>query len=176
MSPANWWVNTNNKVYGPYSAAQMSRFIGEGRVIATTLVADKPEGAEWTEARYVPDLRGALHEERTTFHTQRVDRRKQIASANMLVWADIVTGASMRFEHELRQLGPVAEVIPGLYILRTTRTAGVVRNALSQALDRGDKFLVMDSSRDRLAWFNLGPEVDVHIRNVWNANIEQEAV
>ena len=97
MSPANWWVNTNNKVYGPYSAAQMSRFIGEGRVIATTLVADKPEGAEWTEARYVPDLRGALHEERTTFHTQRVDRRKQIASANMLVWADIVTGASMRF-------------------------------------------------------------------------------
>ena len=94
MSPANWWVNTNNKVYGPYSAAQMSRFIGEGRVIATTLVADKPEGAEWTEARYVPDLRGALHEERTTFHTQRVDRRKQIASANMLVWADIVTGAS----------------------------------------------------------------------------------
>jgi hypothetical protein len=169
----SWWVNANLKVYGPYTLGQMGRFIMEGRVIGSTLVATKADG-EWVEARFAPSLRGSLHDERTNFHVQPGEMRKQATSANMLVWADIVTGATFTFEEELRKLGPVAQIAPGLFILRSTRTAGVVRNALSQVLGRGDKFMVIDASRDRLAWFNLGPEIDVRVRDVWNAPITDE--
>src|SRR5262245_28999185 len=139
-----WWVKANYKVYGPYTLGQMGRFIMEGRVIGSTHVATKADG-EWMEARFALSLRGSLHDERTTFHVQPGEQRTQTTNANMLVWADIVTGATFSFENELRKLGPVAQVAAGLFILRTTRTAGVVRNVLSQALGRGDKFMVIDA-------------------------------
>jgi hypothetical protein len=169
----SWWVKANHKVYGPYTLGQMGRFIMEGRVIGSTLVSPKPEG-DWVEARFAPSLRGSLHDERTNFHVQPGEVRTQATTANMLIWSDIVTGATFGFENELRKLGPVAQIVPGLFILRSTRTAGVVRNVLSQALGRGDKFMVIDASRDRMAWFNLGPEIDVRIRDVWNAQLGED--
>jgi hypothetical protein len=175
-TPQTWWVRVDEKVYGPYSIAQMNRFIGEGRVVATTLLSAKADG-EFSPAHTLTSFRSTLHEQRTNFQVQRADRRKPADTANVLVWAELMSNASRRFENELHQLGAVAEIIPGLYILRTRNTAGVVRNALSQVLDRGDKFLVMDSTRDRLAWFNLGPEVDARIREVWSAPVPaQEAI
>jgi hypothetical protein len=33
--------------------------------------------------------------------------------------------------------------------------------------------VVIDASRDRLAWFSLGPEVDVRLGNVWNAPLRE---
>ncbi|MEJ0023678.1 MAG: GYF domain-containing protein [Alphaproteobacteria bacterium] len=167
----SWWVKTNDKVYGPYTRVQMGRFIVEGRITATTLVSANPEG-DWNEARHCKAFRSALHEERTTFHVNKSERRAEAEQSNMLVWTDLISGAGRRVELELRKLGPVAEVSAGVYMLRTRKTAGMVRNAVSQALERGDKVLVVDASRDRLAWFNLGPETDVHIREVWNARLE----
>jgi hypothetical protein len=166
----SWWVKTNEKVYGPYTRAQMTRFIAEGRVAATTLISVKPDG-DWNEARHCRTFSAALHEERTTFHTNNAERRPEAEQANVLVWTDLISGANRRVESELRKLGPVAEVAAGVYMLRTRKTAGMVRNTVSQMMEKGDKVLVVDSSRDRLAWFNLGPETDVRIRDVWNAQL-----
>lgn len=177
MSPEgvsqSWWVKTNEKVYGPYNREQMARFLGEGRVTATTLVSTRPTG-DWTETRHCRTFNAALEEARGAFRTAK-ETRPEAGVANVLVWADMISGSLRRLEHELRQLGAVAQVTPGLYIVRTTRTAGTLRNALSQTLERGDKLLVLDASRDRLAWFNLGPETDAHIREVWNAQVSQVA-
>lgn len=170
----SWWVKTNDKVYGPYTRAQMGRFIVEGRIAANTMVSANPEG-DWNEARHCRAFRSALHEERTTFHINKTDRRAEAAEANVLIWTDLISGQSRRVELELRKLGPLAEFAPGVYILRTRKTAGMVRNAVTQMMERGDKLVVLDSSRDRLAWFNLGPETDVHIREVWNAQLPQVA-
>ncbi len=166
----SWWVKTNDKVYGPYTRAQMGRFIVEGRIAATTMISAKPDG-DWNEARHCKAFRAALHEERTTFHVNKTERRAEAEQANILVWTDMISGASRRVEQELRNLGPVVEIAAGVYMLRTRKTAGMVRNAVSQTMERGDKVLVVDASRDRLAWFNLGPETDVHIREVWNAQL-----
>ena len=50
----------------------------------------------------------------------------------------------------------------------------MIRNTLSQTLERGDRFVVVDATRDRLAWFNLGPEVDVRISKVWNGPLRPD--
>jgi hypothetical protein len=166
---SHWWVKAGEKVYGPYTRAQMARFVGEGRVIASTMVSTNP-ASEWTEARHSQGLRTALHEARGAFRAKS-GVKPEPGPANVLVWAEMNSGSSRRFEHELRQLGAVADIVPGLYMVRTTHTAGTMRNVLSQVLERGDKVMVLDATRDRLAWFNLGPEVDVRLREVWNAEV-----
>jgi hypothetical protein len=82
----------------------------------------------------------------------------------------------MAFMAALESMGAVCDLAPGLWLVRTPHSSGVIRNALSQTLERGDRFVVMDCTRDRFAWFNLGPEVDARINTVWNAPLRAPAV
>jgi hypothetical protein len=160
-----WWVQIRGRAFGPYSIDQMATFLAEGRVRPTTMVS--PNGkSDWTEARRVMALRGL---------------RKPAAAndaeeaANIFVHAEIFSGSWMAFMAAMESMGFVCDLGPGLWLVRTRFTSGVIRNTLSQTLERGDRFVVIDASRDRLAWFNLGPEVDVRIGKVWNGPLRAEA-
>ena len=161
-----WWVQVRGRAFGPYSIEQMAQFLAEGRVRPNTLVSDNGD-TNWTEARRIMALRGL--------------RKPQAANdaeeaANVFVHAEIISGAWNGFMAALESMGHVCEMSPGLWLVRTRFSAGVIRNTLSQTLERGDRFIVVDASRDRLAWFNLGPEVDVRISKVWNGPLREEPV
>lgn len=162
----HWWVQVRGKSYGPYTMEQMSAFAAEGRIRPATQVSDREDGA-WVEARKVIGLMAPL----------RAGEPANDASeaANVFVHAEIVTGSWNSFVAALESMGFVCELSPGLWLVRTRYSAGVIRNTLSQTLERGDRFVVVDASRDRLAWFNLGPEVDVRISKVWNGPLRGEA-
>jgi hypothetical protein len=159
-----WWVQVRGQAYGPYSFEQLTQFAAEGRVRPTTFVSDKPESS-WTEARRIP---GLMPQARTEV------REATQEGANVFVFAEIRSGAWMPFMAALEAMGALAELAPGLWLVRTRHSASIIRNTLSQTLELGDKFVVMDSTRDRFAWFNLGPEVDVRIGHVWNAPLKAE--
>jgi hypothetical protein len=161
-----WWVQVRGKSYGPYTMAQLSRFAGEGRIRPFTTVADGKGGA-WVEARKVIGLKSAFRG--GTIAGEAAD------AANVFVHAEIVSGAWNAFMAALESMGPVCDLAPGLWLVRTRFSVGIIRNTLSQTLERGDRFVVVDASRDRLAWFNLGPEVDVRIARVWNGPLRAEA-
>jgi hypothetical protein len=160
-----WWVQIRGRAFGPYTIEQMAGFLSEGRVRPTSLVSDNGTD-NWTEARRIMALRGL---------------RKPAAAndaeeaANVFVHAEIFSGSWMAFMAALESMGFVCDLGPGLWLVRTRYTSGVIRNTLSQTLERGDRFVVIDASRDRLAWFNLGPEVDVRIGKVWNGPLRAEA-
>jgi hypothetical protein len=161
---SKWWVQVRGRSFGPYSIEQMAEFLAEGRVRPNTLVSDNGE-SNWVEARRIMALRGL--------------RKPQAANdtaeaANVFVHAEIVSGAWTGFMAALESIGSVCDLAPGLWLVRTPFSAGIVRNALSQTLERGDRFVVVDATRDRLAWFNLGPEVDVRIAKVWNGPLRGE--
>ena len=163
---AKWWVQVRGKAFGPYPIEQMARFLAEGRVRPTTLVSDKPDG-DWTEARKVLARRCL----RTP---PRPSNDSQAEAANVFVHAEIVSGSWNAFMAALESMGAVADLAPGLWLVRTRFSAGVIRNTLSQTLERGDRFVVIDATRDRFAWFNLGPEIDVRIGKVWNGPLRAE--
>jgi hypothetical protein len=142
-----WWVQVRGKAYGPYSMEQLNGFVAEGRIRPATMVSDAEDG-NWIEARRVIGLMAPL----------RAD------AAN-----DSVEGANVT------SMGHICDLAPGLWMVRTRFSAGVIRNTLSQTLERGDRFVVIDATRDRLAWFNLGPETDVKITKVWNGPLRTEA-
>lgn len=156
---ARWWVQVRGKPYGPYTLEQMAQFFAEGRVRQTSFVRDRENG-EWIEAYRTPALRG--------LRPPSFAKEATGDAANVLIHAELVSGAHPAFMATLEGLGFVCELSSTLWLLRTRRSASTIRNALSQVLKHGDRFVVADATRDRLAWFNLGPEVDVRIAQVWN--------
>lgn len=166
-----WWVQIRGQAYGPYTDAQMAGFVAEGRVRPATRVSTAKDG-EWREAREFEALMASLRGNRS-FAVQApapapAAEKPATEAANIFVFAEIHSGAWNRFMAALEGLGLVVDMAPGLWLIRTRHSAGIVRNTLSQTLENGDRFVVVDATRDRLAWYNLGPEVDVHIRDVWN--------
>lgn len=159
-----WWVQIRGRAFGPYSIEQMATFLAEGRVRPTTLVSANGK-TDWTEARRVMALRGLR---------KPANGNDAEEAANVFVHAEIFSGSWMGFMAALESMGFVCDLGPSLWLVRTRFTSGVVRNALSQTLERGDRFVVIDATRDRLAWFNLGPEVDVRIGKVWNGPLRAE--
>lgn len=164
---AKWYVQVRGKAFGPYPIDQMARFMAEGRVRPSTLVTDKLDGA-WLEARRVLALRGLRAPSAARNDTQA-------EAANIFVHAEIVSGSWNAFMAALESMGAVCDLAPGLWLVRTRFSAGVLRNTLSQTLERGDRFVVIDATRDRFAWFNLGPEIDVRIGKVWNGPLREDA-
>lgn len=164
-STGQWWVQVRGKTYGPYTMDQLTSFVAEGRVRPATQVSDDPDGA-WVEARKVVGLMAPL--------CAGEPANDSDAAANVIVHAEIASGGWTAFMAALESTGSVCDLAPGLWLIRTRYSAGIIRNTLSQALGRGDRFVVVDSSHDRLAWFNLGPEVDVRISRVWNGPLRGE--
>lgn len=164
VTATQWWVQIRGRNHGPYSIEQMARFLSEGRIRPTTLVSDTGE-SDWTEARKVMALRGLRTPQ---------PANDTVEAANVFVHAEIITGSWMPFMAALESMGAVCDLAPGLWLVRTKFTSGVIRNTLSQTLERGDRFVVVDATRDRLAWFNLGPETDVRIAKVWNGPLRPE--
>jgi hypothetical protein len=162
---AKWWVQIRGRAFGPYTIEQIATIKAEGRVRPTTLVSADGK-TDWTEARRVMALRGL----RKPANANEADD-----AANVFVHAEIFSGAWMPFMAALESMGFVCDLGPGLWLVRTRFTSGVIRNTLSQTLERGDRFVVIDATRDRLAWFNLGPEVDVRIGKVWNGPLREDA-
>lgn len=150
---SDWWVQVRGKAYGPYTWDQLSQFVADGRVRATTLVSNNREGA-WVEARRVIGL---------------TSPDKDSVVANVFVHAEIMSGSWNGFMAALEGMGAVCDLAPGLWLVRTRASAGVVRNTLSQTLERGDRLIVIDASRDRLAWFNLGMETDARLSKILSA-------
>jgi hypothetical protein len=162
---AKWWVLVRGKPFGPYALEQMAGFMAEGRVRPSTLVADNPDGG-WIEAHRVLALRG--------LRAPTVAKEPQAEAANVFVHAEIISGSWNAFMAALESMGAVCDLASGLWLVRTRFSAGVIRNTLSQTLERGDRFVVIDATRDRFAWFNLGPEIDVRIGKTWNGPLRED--
>lgn len=160
-----WFVKVEGRVYGPYTGAQMRAFVGEGRVAAHSTVSENRESG-FAAASDIPQLKAWLDEARKAPHEKRplpADAR----TANFIVAADLNGAQSGAFKAALAEFGEVEPVTPGVWILRGAASAAHLRNELSHLLNRDDKLLVVDASRDRSAWFNLGRDADERIRDLW---------
>ena len=87
--------------------------------------------------------------------------------ANLIVVTEVKSGVTDAVASVLRRYGDVADIVPGVWLVRARTTASALRNDLSHLLDRDDKLFVVDASRDRSAWFNFASDVDTRVRGLW---------
>ena len=64
-------------------------------------------------------------------------------------------------------LGPAYKISTNVWVVHTPTGAPEVVNSLTQHLGSTDRLFVVDATRNRTAWFNMGPETDAKIRQVW---------
>lgn len=97
----------------------------------------------------------------------QVDRRRQPETANFIVVMDIKARYAGPLEQAIMSLGPAYKLAPNVWCVNTDSTAAGLLNDLSIHIGKTDSMFIVDATRDRTAWHNLGPETDAKIRRVW---------
>ncbi|XBQ15158.1 MAG: DUF4339 domain-containing protein [Oceanicaulis sp.] len=161
----SWFVKVEGRVYGPYTGAQMRAFVGEGRIAPHSSVSEHRDQG-FRPASEISQLKSWLDENRRA-PGERRPAPSDARTANFLVVADLHADSRGAFDAALHEFGEVEQITAGVFILRCAASAAHLRNELSHLLARDDKLLVVDASRDRSAWFNLGRDADQRIRELW---------
>ena len=165
-----WRVKIDDKVYGPYPRAKLIEFLEEGRVAAHTLLCCGAD-VEFHRADDHPNLRWDFSRHTRGFHEKRLDAGENAPPVcNYFICARLLQSNSA-FEQVLHQSGKFARAGSDMWVLRSNVTLPQLRNRLSVALKKDEQFMVVNATKGRLAWFNLGAEHDVAVRSVWNADI-----
>ena len=161
----SWFVKVESRVYGPYTPVQMSSFVSEGRIAAHSQIS-KFRDRDWMTASEAPDYAGWAGEANNTPAPEK-RTTPGARTANFVIIAEIRSENGAEFTAALSSYGELEPITSGVWLLRGQTTAGVLRNELSHVLDREDKLMIVDASRDRSAWFNLGRDADTNIRALW---------
>ncbi len=165
IDPPQWRVLVNGTVYGPYTLGQMQSFIRERRVGSRTKVADGDGGAFLAASEQ--DRLKSLFES-----AGQSEAEEEAKPANYLIIARLSGTGEMQLLGALNRLGKFAEVMPGVWALRSKVKQAKVRDKLQATVSSGDQVMIANTTTGRLGWLNLGPEADVHIRRIWDADID----
>lgn len=173
---STWWhVKVREQVYGPYSLEDFASYIAEGRISRRTYVSEfmdtgfRPAGTIAELVEFFPVVQSEVEAGPSASQAATTDTRADPALTNYFIWADIVSGMGSVFERQLEMLGRSTRIGQTLWVLRSRKPMAEVRNSIATGLHRGDRAVIADCTRDRLAWINLGPEADVRIKDVWSA-------
>ncbi len=182
-----WYVQVSGQSYGPYSVAQMFAFIGEGRVIANSLISQDPTQA-FAMAVGFPAFAGQLAPYTPQATPQAAAPQPvtaqpiatqaapiaQIAPQTakpsiFMVMAEISSGNGMRFLQALQAHGTAQRIGDSVWLLRSMGGSDIdaLRNGLSETLTRQDRLFIIDSFNNRTAWFNIGADMDSRIKALW---------
>lgn len=159
-----WFVSANSQLYGPYPEEQLVAFAREGRITAATMVRSGRSGP-FEEAGKVPALAAAFGPATTT--PPKVTAAEEAKPGNFVIIADLRQRGGTAFEGALAKLGPNYRLSPNVWVLQSALTAGAVRNELTPTIGGHDNCVVVDVSRNKIAWFNLGPQADSSLRAIW---------
>jgi hypothetical protein len=106
-------------------------------------------------------------ERRRTVRVEEPQERDEPENSNFVLIFDVKSRGHGKLEEDIMNMGRSVKILPGIWLLHGPYTAGNIRNQLLHHFGTLDSFFIIDASRDKLAWFNLGPEVDSQIRQVW---------
>lgn len=165
IDPPQWRVLVSGSVYGPYTLGQMQGFVRERRIGPATQIAFGDGGAF---------LAAAEHKKLSVFFADGGSSTADADTepANFLIIAKLIGTGEMQLIGALNRLGKFAEVMAGVWVLRSKVKQARVRDHIRSTVSSGDQVMIANVTSGRLAWLNLGPEADIHIRGVWDADLD----
>jgi hypothetical protein len=163
-----WRIKADQKIYGPYTGHQLCQFKTEGRLAPHSLVAR--EGTSLVDAQWhtaaSDSILGTLFQNGTTA-PPTFGQRNETGGSKFVIFITMKGGHSTELEAALAGLGRAFRVSTNLWLVSGNHTVGGLRNYLGQYLGPMDWMLVIDASQGRAGGFNMGPEMDAHVRRVW---------
>jgi hypothetical protein len=163
-----WRIKIADREYGPYPRPRLIEFLKEGRIQAGTLLACGRD-QDFRRADQHPQLRWDFSApKKRRFGDPRANAGEADTPLSNFVVAARLVGGHERFEAALEQAGRATQASEGIWILRSRQTIQQIRSSLLPVAGPNERFVIVNASRDRLAWFNLGAETDNAVRSVWN--------
>ncbi|MBI1339956.1 hypothetical protein GC169_07075 [bacterium] len=167
---AKWRIKVGDEVYGPYSRSRLIEFLKEGRVLPTTLVAIG-EDNEFVRADRHANLRWNFEGARKRkFGEPKLDPGEtEIPVCNYFIAARLV-GDNGAVEAVLKECGKYSRIAGDMWVARSRLTIQQLRARISAILRSQEQIVIVNATKDRLAWFNLGMEGDLGVRSVWDSD------
>ncbi len=77
------------------------------------------------------------------------------------------SGSIAALEEHIFNFGQSFRFMPQTWILISEVSLNTLRSELIQKLGKLDTLVVVDTSHDKAAWFNFGPEAETKMRRLW---------
>lgn len=165
-----WRVMVGDKEYGPYPRSRLLDFLKEGRVLATTLLACGQD-TEFVRADQHPNLRWDFRAPRKRkFGEPRLEAGETEAPVCNYFIAARLLASHDSFERVLKGAGKFTRAAGDMWVLRSRQSIQQIRNQLVIAMKPHEHFVIVNATKDRLAWYSLGVENDVSVRAVWDCD------
>jgi len=146
------------------ATAEFASFF-QGIPVAVTPRAEAQPAASKTDAA----APAAVAARRTEFGPEKgqIDRRRQPETSNFIIVIDVKARYAGPLEQAIMSLGPAYKLAPNVWCVNAEATAPGLLNSLSQHIGKTDSMFIVDATRDRSVWLNIGPESEAKIRRVW---------
>ncbi|MEO0982863.1 MAG: DUF4339 domain-containing protein [Pseudomonadota bacterium] len=165
VDPPRWRVFAKGREHGPFTLGQMRAFAEKGRIGPGALIA-AGDGAALIPARDAPELAACFKRDASGSDAA------QSEPGNFVVVAQLSEASEGALIHALNGLGRFADAGRHTFVLRSRVTLAQIQTALQHALTSKDTALIVDASRDRLAWVNQDPGAGTHLRSVWAGKLD----
>jgi hypothetical protein len=180
----SWTISVEGRAYGPYTLEQMTTFQIEGRLAPHSLVARVGEEQirQASEDVQLASLfssaaRTALQSSTEVRQIEphpgsaKFGRDHQTATGHersrYIIVSDMKSGSIATLEDEIFNFGPACRCMPQAWILVSEVSLSTIRGELIQKMGKHDALIVVDTTHDKAAWFNFGPEADTKVRRLW---------
>lgn len=164
----HWYIQVETQAYGPFDDAALWGFMNEGRVSAQSLISNSP-ATGYSPVSANPTLMNWLAQV-PGIAQKTVAPAQTMKPSVFLVMGEIRSGRGMQFLQTLQGLGRVQRVGDTLWLLQARASADMIRDVLGQPLDQSDRLFVMDAFENETAWFNLSPDMDSQIAEIWDVD------
>lgn len=189
---STWTISVGGRSYGPYALEQMSAFQAEGRLAPHSMVAREGEeqfhhASEDAQLAQLfpgnaapgeqPAAQSSAQQADTPTAAARFGRDARALAASgernrFIILSDMKSGSISALDEEIFNFGLAFRFLPQAWILTSEVSLNTIRSELIQKLGKLDILIVIDTSNDKAAWFNFGPEADTKMRRMW----QREAV
>lgn len=167
-----WRVRIGDKDYGPYPRTRLMDFLKEGRVTASTLLACGQDTV-FLRADQHPQLRWDFRAPRKRrFGEPRLEPGETEAPVCNYFIAARLLASHDGFERVLKGAGRYTRAAGDMWVLRSRQSIQQIRNQLVIAMKPHEHFVIVNATKDRLAWYSLGVENDIGVRGVWDSDEE----
>ena len=159
-----WYIQVDGQAYGPFDDRTIWSYMIEGRVSAQSLISQSANTG-YRPVSADPGLMNWLSQATQT----RTPKQQAPASPPtvFMIMAEIRSGRGMNFLQNLQSLGQTQRLGESVWILQARTKAETLRDILSQPLGADDRLFILDSFANETAWFNLSPEMDTQIADLW---------
>ena len=165
-----WRVKIGDREYGPYPRSRLIDFLKEGRVTGSTFLCCGTD-TDYHRADHHPNLRWDFKGPRKRkFGDPKLAPGESVVPVSNYFIAARLSAGNERFERVLREAGKMTRASGDMWVLRSRLTVQQLRNQLTMIMRPHEHFFIVNASKDRLAWFNIGVENDIAVRNVWDCD------